>query len=93
MLTGPSQKFKKNRGKVYRIAREQALQFWRASDRRSPVPRTRVSFRVRVLRDLSRLPQMESLLARETLLTLTVLSTAPENILPLLNAKAATLPW
>ena len=32
-------------------------------------------------------------IARETLLTLTVLSTAPENILPLLNAKAATLPW
>ena len=31
--------------------------------------------------------------ARKTLLTLTVLSTAPENILPLLNAKAATLPW
>ena len=56
---------------MYRIACEQALQLWRAkralreraSERRSPVSLTRVSFRVRVLRDLSRLPQMESLLA------------------------------
>ena len=35
----------------------------RASERRSPVSLTRVSFRVRVSRDFSRLPQTESLLA------------------------------
>ena len=56
---------------MYRIVCEQALQLWRAkralreraSERRSPVSLTRVSFRVRVSRDFSRLPQTESLLA------------------------------
>ena len=37
--------------------------FWRAKQTARGVPRTRVSFRVLLSRDFSRLPQMESLLA------------------------------
>ena len=37
--------------------------FWRAKQTARSVPRTRVSFRVLLSRDFSRLPQMESLLA------------------------------
>ena len=107
LLTGSSQKLKKKkRGKVYRIACEASSSIM-ASEARSERTRERATkSRFSHSRLLSRAGLVWLLatppngefarrlsVARKTLLTLTVLSTAPENILPLLNAKAATLPW
>ena len=94
-------KVKKNRGKVYRIARSMhsPIMASEASLERTRERATKArSSHSRLLSWLLVTPPNKEFarrlsIARETLLTLTVLSTAPENILPLLNAKAATLPW
>ena len=54
---------------LWTLACEQARHLWwakraaRGGDLSFPAPRTRISFRVLLSRDFSRLPQMESMLA------------------------------
>ena len=99
-------KVQKNRGKVYRIAwsmrspimaSEASLERTRERATKARSSHSRLLSRAGLAWLLVTPPNGEFArrlsIARETLLTLTVLSTAPENILPLLNAKAATLPW